>query len=256
MLIETLPLLDRLQTSDQTLAGAHLKGRLATALQQRGWLAPIGYFSHIDVEVLDDVYEEVEVTIDEVAGCYSYPHPYRPAFVFNEPLAEISRYRFQWQPFFDHLASLLSIEPRFASRRRCLVDHHLWYLGDLRVGNRHALAPVFFGRRLKDAPAEQVTSALSDPALVTANCGCVHQLQLSAAPSQGWFASFLGNPGRRYRHQDGGQKSAPGLLSSGVAVRFCPAGSGSPWQLQKTPSGQRTGCRLPCSWLAPPLVSL
>lgn len=68
MLIETLPLLDRLQTSDQTLAGAHLKGRLATALQQRGWLAPIGYFSHIDVEVLDDVYEEVEVTIDEAAG--------------------------------------------------------------------------------------------------------------------------------------------------------------------------------------------
>ena len=87
-------------------------------------------------------------------------------------------------------------------------------------------------------------------ALATENSGCVHQLQLSAAPSQGWFASFLGNPGRRYRHQDGGQKSAPDLLSSGVAVRFCPAGNGSPWQLQKTPSDQKTGCRLPCSWLA------
>ena len=61
-----------------------------------------------------------------------------------------------------------SLIPRCAaSRRRCLVEHHLWYLGDLRVGNRHAFAPVFFGRRLKDAPAEQITTALSDPAFGT-----------------------------------------------------------------------------------------
>lgn len=37
-------------------------------------------------------------------------------------------------------------------------------MGDIRVGNRHAFAPIFFGRRLRYASAEQITSALYDPA--------------------------------------------------------------------------------------------
>lgn len=167
MLIKTLQRLEHLAATDTTIVGSQLDERFRQTLLQRGWLTLTGYCSHRDVEVLDDVYEEVEVTIDEASGSYSYPHPYRPAVVLNEPLVEISRYRFLWQPFFDYLASLLGIEHRFAGRRRCLVDHHLWYLGDLRVGNCHAFAPVFFGRRLKDAPADQATSALSDPAFGT-----------------------------------------------------------------------------------------
>ena len=166
MLTETLQRLERLDGMDSTLFGRDLLsfGRL---LLDRGWIAGIGYFSRIDVEVMDDIFEEVEVTVDEAAGRYTYPHPFRRKVILSGSLHEVTRYRFQREPFFDHLATLLGIEPRFASRRRCLVEHHLWYLGDLRVGNRHAFAPVFFGRRLKDAPAEQITTALSDPAFGT-----------------------------------------------------------------------------------------
>ena len=163
MLTETLQRLERLDTMDSTLFGRDLLsfGRL---LLDRGWIAGIGYFSRIDVEVMDDIFEEVEVTVDEAAGRYTYPHPFRRKVILSGSLHEVTRYRFQREPFFDHLATLLGIEPRFAGRRRCLVEHHLWYLGDVRVGNRHVFAPIFFGRLLKDAPAEQITSALSDPA--------------------------------------------------------------------------------------------
>jgi len=166
MLTETLQRLERLDGMDSTLFGRDPLsfGRL---LLDRGWIAGIGYFSRIDVEVMDDMFEEVEVTVDEAAGRYTYPHPFRRKVILSGSLHEVTRYRFQREPFFDHLATLLGIEPRFASRRRCLVEHHLWYLGDLRVGNRHVSAPVFFGRRLKDAPDEQITSALSDPAFGT-----------------------------------------------------------------------------------------
>ena len=166
MLTETLQRLERLDGMDSTLFGRDLLsfGRL---LLERGWIAGIGYFSRIDVEVMDDIFEEVEVTVDEAAGRYTYPHPFRRKVILSGPLMDVTRYRFQGEPFFDHLATLLGIEPRFAGRRRCLVEHHLWYLGDLRVGNRHAFAPMFFGRRLKDASAERITTALSDPALGT-----------------------------------------------------------------------------------------
>ena len=166
MLTETLQRLERLDRMDSTLFGRQLLsfGRL---LLDRGWIAAIGYFSHIDVEVMYDIFEEVEVTVDEAAGRYTYPHPLRRKVILSGSLMDVTRYRFQREPFLDHLSTLLGIEPRFAGRRRCLVEHHLWYLGDLRVGNRHAFAPMFFGRRLKDASAEQITTALSDPAFGT-----------------------------------------------------------------------------------------
>ena len=166
MLTEALQRLERLDTMDGTLFGSELLsfGRL---LLERGWIAAIGYFSHIDVEVMDDISEEVEVTVDEAAGRYTYPHPLRRTVILSGPLSDVTRYRFQREPFFDHLATLLGIEPRFAARRRCLVAHHLWYLGDIRVGKSHAFAPMFFGRRLKDASAEQIALALSDPAFGT-----------------------------------------------------------------------------------------
>ena len=62
MLTETLQRLERLDRMDSTLFGRELLsfGRL---LLDRGWIAAIGYFSHIDVEVMDDIFEEVEVTV-------------------------------------------------------------------------------------------------------------------------------------------------------------------------------------------------
>jgi len=166
MLTETLQRLERLDGMDSTLFGRELLS-FGRVLLERGWIAGMGYFSRMDVEVMDDIFEEVELTIDEAAGRYTYPHPFRRKVILSGPLAEVTRYRFQREPFFDHLAALLGIAPRFAGRRRCLLEHHLWYLGDIRVGKRHAFAPMFFGRRLKVLAAEQITTALSDPAFGT-----------------------------------------------------------------------------------------
>jgi hypothetical protein len=166
MLIKTLQRLEQMRSMDSTLIGSQLRS-FCDPLLDRGWIAAIGYLSHIDVEVWDDVGEEVEVEIDEAAGRYTYPHPHRPRVILGGPLNEMTRYRFQREAFFEHLAALLGIEPRFAARRRSLVDLHLGYLGDIRVGGGHAFAPVFLGRLLKWAPVEQITTALSDPALGT-----------------------------------------------------------------------------------------
>lgn len=166
MLIRTLHCLEQMRTMGSTLIGSQLGSFGCTLLDQR-WIASIGYLSHIDVEVWDDVKKEVEVEIDEAAGRYTYPNPHRPKVILGGPLAEITRYRFQHEPFFDHLATLLGIEPRFSGRRRCLVDHHLWYLGDIRIGGGRAFAPVFFGRLLKRAPADEICAKLADPAFGT-----------------------------------------------------------------------------------------
>lgn len=166
MLIKTLQRLEQMRSMDSTLIGSQLRS-FCDPLLDRGWIAAIGYLSHIDVEVWDDVGEEVEVEIDEAPGRYTYPHPHRPRVILGGPLNEITRYRFQREAFFEHLAALLGIEPRFAARRRSLVDHHLWYLGDIRVGGGHAFAPVFLGRLLKWETIEQITTALSDVALGT-----------------------------------------------------------------------------------------
>lgn len=166
MLVNTLQRLEQMGALDSTLIGSTL-GDLRQPLLDRGWIAPIGYLSHVDVEVWDDVKEEVEVEIDEAAGVYRHPHPHRPRFIQTRPLTDITRYRFQPGGFFDHLAVLLDIEPRFQSRRRCLLPDHLWYLGDIRVGGGHAFAPVFLGRLLRRAGQEPIAQALSDPALGT-----------------------------------------------------------------------------------------
>jgi len=166
MLSATLQRLERLDTMDSTLFGQelHIAGR---EMLERGWIAAVGYFSRIDVEVLDGNYEEVELTVDEAVGRYSYAHPHRSKVIISGPLAEVTQYRFQREPFLDHIAALLGIEPRFACRRRSLIEHCLWYLGDIRVGQRHAFAPLFFGRGLKALAAERLAAALSDPALGT-----------------------------------------------------------------------------------------
>ena len=163
MLIETLHHLERLRSMDEAMLGRQL-GRWRTPLLEQGWIAPVGYLSHDDVEVREDVFLEVELTIDEAAGRYAYAHPLRPRVTLTGPLDEVTRYRFQRDALFDHLAVLLEIPPRFRARRRALIDDHLWYLGDMRIGTSHAVAPVFLGRLLKRADPEAVTTALADPA--------------------------------------------------------------------------------------------
>lgn len=76
-----------------------------------------------------------------------------------------SVYTVRLDAFLDHLTRLLDMEPSRATRRRCLVSEHLWYLGDLRIQGTHAFAPVFLGRLLVAAPIEAIQHALSDPIL-------------------------------------------------------------------------------------------
>lgn len=165
MLIKTLQHLERLHAMDNALIGERL-GSFREKLAGKGWIKPVGYLSRIDVECFADSVMEVEVEVDEEAQVYRYPSPERCALILTRPLVDITRYRFQLDTFVDHLAEMLAIEPRFASRRRCLVPDHLWYLGDIRIGGGHAFAPVFFGRLLKRAPREALESSLADPAFL------------------------------------------------------------------------------------------
>ena len=89
MLTETLQRLERLDGMDSTLFGRELLsfGRL---LLDRGWIAGIGYFSRIDVEVMDDIFEEVEVTVDEAAGRYTHPPPFRRKVILSGSLPEVT----------------------------------------------------------------------------------------------------------------------------------------------------------------------
>ena len=102
MLTETLQRLERLDGMDSTLFGRELQS-FGRSLLDLGWIAAIGYFSHIDVEVIEDIFEEVEVTVDETAGRYTYPHPFRRKVILSGPLAEVTRYSFQCEPFFDQI---------------------------------------------------------------------------------------------------------------------------------------------------------
>lgn len=165
MLIKTLQRLEQLHTMDNALIGDRL-GSLREPLVARGWIKPVGYLSRVNVECFADSVMEVEVEVDEVAQVYRYPSPERCGLILTRVLVDITRYRFQLDAFFDHLAGLLEIEPRLASRRRCLVLDHLWYLGDIRVGSGHAFAPVFFGRLLKRAPRSELESTLADSAFL------------------------------------------------------------------------------------------
>lgn len=59
---------------------------------RRGWLRPDGYLAHIRVPFLDGE-EEVEVEIDEAAGCFLYASPQRRSLRIARPLSEIALYR-------------------------------------------------------------------------------------------------------------------------------------------------------------------
>lgn len=166
MLIKMLQRLEQLRAMDNALIGERL-GSLREKLSGAGWIKAVGYLSRIDVECFADSVMEVEVEVDEQAQVYRFRSPERVSLIITRPLADITRYRFQLDAFFDDLTGMLGIEPRFAGRRRCLVLDHLWYLGDIRVGGGHAFAPMFFGRLLKRAAREELDAKLADPAFIT-----------------------------------------------------------------------------------------
>ncbi len=152
--------LERFRDFSERVTSANL-GLTGMSLVDHAWLIPEGYLTHMSAPFLDSE-EEVEVTVDEDAGTYRYVSPQRGARVVTRPLAEISLYRVNPDAVIEHLAALLNIRQTVTSRRQCLVAGHLWYLGEFRIGNTPASAPIYYGRALSAAPSTLLEEKLTD----------------------------------------------------------------------------------------------
>lgn len=174
MLLVFISYLDQMDSDRGPLFGRQLRSR-TDCLQEWGWIAVRCYYTLMDVEVSDYHTTEVEVTVHEDEGIYTYQDPMNSKNRHTGPIHEVASYNLQHDVFLGHVADQLGIEPRFASRRRVIVENHLWYLGDLRVGRSHAFAPVFWGRGLLKADLKSIQTALSDPAFGTGGVVLSHR---------------------------------------------------------------------------------
>ncbi len=152
--------LERFRDISERVTSANL-GLIGMNLAEHPWFMPDGCLTHVLAPFLDSE-EEVEVTVDQDAGVYRYVSLQRGARVVTRPLAEISLYRLNPDAVIEHLASLLAIRQTATARRQCLVDGHLWYLGEFRIGSTPASAPMFYGRALSTAPAGALEERLLD----------------------------------------------------------------------------------------------
>ncbi len=152
--------LERLRDISERVTGTNF-GLTGMSLAEQGWFMPDGHLTHVHAPFLDSE-EEVEVTVDEDAGLYRYVSAQRGARVVTRPLSEIALYRANPDAILEHLASLLAIRQTATARRQCLVNGHLWYLGEFRIGNTPASAPIFYGRALSAVPANLLEEKLTD----------------------------------------------------------------------------------------------
>ncbi len=152
--------LERLRDISERVTRANLGLTGMNRVDHAGFI-PDGHLTHVLAPFLDSE-EEVEVTVDEDSGVYRYVSPQRGTRLVTRPLAEISLYRVNPDVILDHLATLLNIRQTVTSRRQCLVAGHLWYLGEFRIGNMPASAPIFYGRALGAAPASLLEERLTD----------------------------------------------------------------------------------------------
>lgn len=153
--------LERAYRVEESVLGLHLGYDLPTFLQ-RGWLRPDGYLTHTMIPFLDSE-ELVEVEVDEVAGVFYYLSPQRRDQRCSRPLDEIALYQLQLPKVLDEVRQLLTIEPSQVSRRPCLIDNHLWHLGNVRLAGTHTFAPLFVGRQLHRTPHALLQQTLADP---------------------------------------------------------------------------------------------
>ncbi len=158
--------LERLREVSDVVTGANI-GLTAMAGAGPRWFIPDGHLTHVVVPFLDSD-DEVEVTVNEDTQQYQYVSLQQSRRVVTRPLAEIILYQVNLNAILDHLASMLNIRQTATTRRQCLVPGHLWYLGEFRIGNTAASAPIFYGRALSAAPSslleERLTSAIHEHA--------------------------------------------------------------------------------------------
>lgn len=138
-------------------------GRCAGDFVQRRWLRPAHtYLTRQMVSFLDGEIE-VDVEIDEDAGVYRYRSPQWHSRILARPLAEIALHDFCVDAWLHDLAEWIGLE-NAAVKAQARIPHHLWLLGNFRVGKTTEPAPVFVARRLASASPEALSSVLADSA--------------------------------------------------------------------------------------------
>lgn len=155
--------LEQLRSLDDHLVGEAGQQRRAL-LKGVNWLRADGVLTHIMAPYFDSELE-TEVEVDHDAAVYRYQSVERRSQAITRPIEEITCYCFEIGTFLDGLAALLGIAERFASSRlKPLVADNLWYLGDVRIADSRAYAPIFFCRYLDRLLKNPVAmhAALSD----------------------------------------------------------------------------------------------
>lgn len=171
-------------------------GRCVDDFVQRRWLRPAhAYLTRQMVSFLDGEIE-VEVEIDEDAGVYRYRSPQWRSRILTRPLAEIALHDFCVDAWLHDLAEWIGMENADV-KAQARIPHHLWHLGDFRVGKITEPAPVLIARRLASASPEALSSILADPDW--GRRGIVLMRERSSLPLPGVhearaFSEFIGPP--------------------------------------------------------------
>ena len=152
------------QASDLTKpVCAFRMGRCAGDFVQRRWLRPAHtYLTRQMISFLDGEIE-VDVEINEDAGVYRYRSPQWHSRILTRPLAEIALHDYCVDAWLHDLAEWIGMENADV-KAQARIPHHLWHLGDFRVGKTTEPAPVLIARRLASASPEALSSVLADPA--------------------------------------------------------------------------------------------
>lgn len=158
---EFLIALERARQLDSPLVAEELCG-FAEMFLARRWIVGDGYQTSLLAPVLDTD-EEVDVVIDEEARTFSYRSCGCRERQITRPLSEITLYAPNVDAWLDELTNIFDIETARRSRKRELIDGHLWHLGDLRIGRTHQFAPLYVARRLGQC-ASDWEDALRDQA--------------------------------------------------------------------------------------------
>lgn len=186
------------QASDLTKpVCAFRMGRCAGDFVQRRWLRPAHtYLTRQMISFLDGEIE-VDLEIDEDAGAYRYRSPQWHSRILTRPLAEIALHDFCVDAWLHDLGDWIGLE-KPSTRGPARIPHHLWHLGDFRIGKTAEPAPVLIARRLASAPPELLSSVLADPAW--GRRGIVLMRERSSLPLPGVhearaFSEFIGPQG-------------------------------------------------------------
>jgi len=158
---EFLIALERACKLDGPFVADELRGFTELFLARR-WIVVDGYQTSLLAPVLDSE-EEVDVVIDEDAGTFTYRSCGCHARQITRPISEIALYAPNVEAWLDELTNIFDIETARRTRKRELIDAHLWHLGDLRVGRTHQFAPLYVARRLGQC-ASDWEAALRDQA--------------------------------------------------------------------------------------------